>query len=72
MLRSRIIPVVLILDDYAVKTVQFKQPKYIGDPINIIRIFNDYEADELIIYDINKNKEKEINFKLIESISFKI
>ena len=70
MLRSRIIPVVLILDDYAVKTVQFKQPKYIGDPINIIRIFNDYEADELIIYDINKNKEKEINFKLIESISF--
>ena len=58
MLRSRIIPVVLILDDYAVKTVQFKQPKYIGEPINIIRIFNDYEADELVIYDINKNKEK--------------
>ena len=70
MIRPRIIPIVLILDNYAVKTIKFQKPKYIGDPINIVRIFNEYEADELVIYDINKNKEKEINFELIKNIGF--
>jgi cyclase len=41
-----------------VKTVRFKNPSYIGDPVNAIRIFNDKEVDELILIDINATKEK--------------
>ena len=48
MFRPRIIPVLLLKDNGLVKTVNFKSPNYIGDPINAVKLFNDMEADELI------------------------
>ena len=53
MLRPRIIPCLLIKDGGLVKTVRFKDPKYVGDPINAVKIFNEKEADELIVLDID-------------------
>jgi len=53
MLRPRIIPCLLIQDGGLVKTVKFKSPKYVGDPINAVKIFNEKEADELIVLDID-------------------
>ena len=47
MLRPRIIPCLLVHDSGLVKTVNFKSPKYVGDPINAVKIFNEKEADEL-------------------------
>ena len=52
MLRSRIIPSLLVSQGALVKTVNFQEPRYVGDPINAVRIFNDKEVDELIIADI--------------------
>jgi len=53
MLRPRIIPCLLIHDGALVKTRQFSDPKYIGDPINAVRTFNEKEVDEIIILDID-------------------
>lgn len=53
MLRPRIIPCLLIQDGGLVKTTGFKDPKYVGDPINAVKIFNEKEADELIVIDID-------------------
>lgn len=53
MLRPRIIPCLLVHQGGLVKTVEFKTPKYIGDPINAVKIFNEKEADELIVLDID-------------------
>lgn len=53
MLRPRIIPCLLIQDGGLVKTVRFKDPKYVGDPINAVKIFNEKEADELVVLDID-------------------
>ena len=47
MLKHRVIPCLLILDNGLVKTTRFTKPKYVGDPINAIRIFSDKEVDEL-------------------------
>ncbi len=58
MLRSRIIPCLLIHNKGLVKTVNFKDPKYVGDPINAVKIFNEKEVDELIILDIDATKDK--------------
>jgi len=51
-LRSRLIPVLLLRNGSLVKTTRFSDDKYVGDPINAIRIFNEKEADELLIADI--------------------
>ena len=67
MLRPRIFPVLLIDNSSLVKTIQFTTPKYLGDPINAVRIFNEYEVDELCIYDISIDNS--INWKLLESIA---
>jgi len=70
MLRHRVIPVLLLHKDGLVKTKQFKDPVYLGDPINAINIFNDKEVDELIFLDIDATKyNKSIDFKLIEEIA---
>ncbi len=58
MLRARVIPVLLLRDGGLVKTVKFKDPVYLGDPINIIRIFNDKEVDELVLLDIDATLER--------------
>jgi Imidazoleglycerol-phosphate synthase len=60
MFRPRIIPVLLLKDLAIVKSVQFKNYKYIGDPINAVRIFNDLEADELVFLDIIASKRKRL------------
>ncbi|WP_029294748.1 AglZ/HisF2 family acetamidino modification protein [Chryseobacterium hispalense] len=70
MLRPRIIPSLLIQDNGLVKTVNFKNPKYVGDPINAVRIFNEKEVDELAIFDIDATiKGLEPNYSLIERIA---
>lgn len=53
MLRPRITPCLLVHKGGLVKTVSFKSPKYVGDPINAVKIFNEKEADELIVLDID-------------------
>jgi cyclase len=53
MLRPRIIPCLLVHKGGLVKTLQFKDAKYVGDPINAVRIFNEKEADELMVLDID-------------------
>jgi imidazole glycerol-phosphate synthase subunit HisF len=55
--RPRIIPVLLLQNKGLVKTVRFKNPRYIGDPINAVRILNDLKADELLFLDILATKE---------------
>ena len=53
MISNRIIPVLLLSGEGMVKSKNFKQYKYLGDPINIVKIFNEKEIDELTIFDIN-------------------
>ena len=67
MLRPRIIPCLLVSNKGLVKTVKFKDPKYVGDPINAVRIFNEKETDELIILDIDATRlNKEPDYRRIE------
>ena len=70
MLRPRIIPCLLIHNGGLVKTVNFSKPKYVGDPINAVRIFNEKEADELMVLDIDATVEKkDPNFDLIAKLA---
>ena len=70
MLRPRIIPSLLIHNDGLVKTIKFQFSKYVGDPINAVRIFNEKEVDELAIFDIDATVlNKEPNYKLIEKLA---
>lgn len=70
MLQHRVIPVLLLKNNGLVKTTKFKEPKYVGDPINAIKIFNEKEVDELMLLDIQASKEhREPNFALIEQIA---
>jgi len=70
MLKTRVIPVLLLKNQGLVKTVKFKDEKYIGDPRNAVKIFNEKEVDELIVLDINASKtHNPPNFELIEEIS---
>ena len=65
MLRSRIIPCLLVHKGGLVKTQKFKEPKYLGDPINAVRIFNDSNADELVFLDIDATKQKQLETRNI-------
>jgi imidazole glycerol-phosphate synthase subunit HisF len=70
MLQTRVIPSLLLKNGGLVKTVRFKNPTYIGDPINAIRIFNDKEVDELTVIDIDASREKrDPDFKLLDRIN---
>ncbi len=70
MLRPRIIPSLLLHDKGLVKTVNFKSPKYVGDPINAVRIFNEKEVDELAFFDIDASvHNKEPDYGLIEKLA---
>lgn len=57
MIRPRVIPCLLLKGPGLVKTVRFKDAKYLGDPINIVRIFNDKEVDEIVLLDITATPE---------------
>lgn len=70
MLRSRVIPCLLLQNKGLVKTVNFKDPKYVGDPINAVKIFNEKEVDELIFLDIDASStDTEPDYALIEKIA---
>jgi cyclase len=70
MLRPRIIPCLLVHNGGLVKTVGFKNPKYVGDPLNAVRIFNEKKVDELIVVDIDASVQKrEPDYGLIENLA---
>jgi cyclase len=68
--KTRVIPVLLLRGQGLVKTIKFKQPKYVGDPINAVRIFNEKEADELVFLDITATPEgRGPDFELLSDIA---
>jgi imidazole glycerol-phosphate synthase subunit HisF len=70
MLRPRIIPCLLVHRGGLVKTVKFKDPKYVGDPVNAVKIFNEKETDELAVFDIDATVNGvEPNFRLIGQLA---
>lgn len=70
MLKPRIIPCLLIHEGGLVKTVGFKDHKYVGDPINAVKIFNEKEADELMVLDIDATvKGVAPDYQLIEKLA---
>jgi cyclase len=70
MLRSRVIPCLLIHKKGLVKTINFKNPKYVGDPINAVKIFNEKEVDELIVLDIDASVEnREPDLEMIKNLA---
>jgi cyclase len=70
MLRARVIPCLLLSRSGLVKTRQFSNAKYVGDPINAVKIFNDKEVDELMVLDITATEEKRPpNFSLIQEMA---
>jgi len=69
MLRTRVIPSLLIRNSGLIKTFRFKNAKYVGDPINAIKIFNDKEVDELVVLDVEATKRKKINFEMLGQIN---
>ena len=70
MLRARIIPCLLVHQRGLVKTVKFKDPKYVGDPINAVKIFNEKEVDELIVLDIDATAQNRgPDFELIKNLA---
>ena len=70
MLLPRVIPCLLLHDRGLVKTVRFKSPTYVGDPVNVIKIFNEKRVDELIVLDISASREgREPDYALIEQIA---
>lgn len=70
MLKHRVLPILLLSGNRLVKTREFKNPVYVGDPINAVKIFNDKEVDELILIDIAATKSSSRpNFSLIEKVA---
>ncbi|MEO6133697.1 MAG: AglZ/HisF2 family acetamidino modification protein [Ginsengibacter sp.] len=70
MLRSRITPCLLVHKKGLVKTVAFKDSKYVGDPINAVKIFNEKEVDELMVLDIDATKEgRGPDFEMIRNLA---
>jgi cyclase len=70
MLYPRIIPCLLVHNKGLVKTVRFGDPRYVGDPINAVKIFNEKEVDELIVLDIDATREsREPDYRMIEDLA---
>ena len=70
MLRPRIIPCLLVHKGGLVKTVGFDKPKYVGDPLNAVRIFNEKEVDELMVLDIDATAQRrEPDYGLIRNLA---
>ena len=70
MLKHRVIPALLLSGGRLVKTTRFKQPSYVGDPLNAIRIFNEKEVDELMVIDISASRDNfDPNYELVEQIA---
>ena len=70
MLKTRVIPCLLLRDKGLVKTIKFKDSRYIGDPINAVRIFSEKEVHELIFLDINASiKHRKIDIEMVQNIA---
>lgn len=70
MLRPRIIPTLLLRNQGLVKGIKFKDYRYVGDPMNAVKIFNDKEVDELLFLDITATMEKRgIDLELVQKIA---
>ena len=68
--RPRIIPCLSIIGEDLVKTTKFKNPRYLGDPVNAVKIFNDKGVDELCVLDIRASSEKQApNMDFIRDIA---
>jgi cyclase len=69
-LPPRVIPVLQLSDGYLVKTTKFAKPRYVGDPINAVKIFNDKEVDELMLVGIDVTRRNASpDFDLLESVA---
>jgi cyclase len=70
MLRTRVIPALLLHDESLVKTERFGKFTYVGDPCNTVRIFNELEVDELVFLDITATRDgREPNLNLLADIA---
>ena len=70
MLKKRIIPVQLLIDNNLVKTIQFDNYRNVGNPVSSSKIYNDTDADELIFLNINRfDRSIEPMLSLIKSVS---
>ena len=70
MLKTRVMPCLLLKDGRLVKTIKFKNPSYVGDPVNAIKIYNEKEVDELILLDITASIEgRRPPFELLPEIT---
>lgn len=70
MLRTRIIPALLLRNESLVKTIRFGKFTYVGDPVNTVNIFNELEVDELLFLDINASRENRTpNLKVLTDIA---
>ncbi len=70
MLKTRVMPCLLLQEGSLVKTVRFRDPSYVGDPVNAIRIYNEKEVDELIFLDIGATREdRRPPFKILSEIA---
>jgi cyclase len=70
MLLPRLTPMLLVREKGLVKTTNFKDHKYVGDPLNAVRIFNEKRVDEIIVVDIDATvKNKDPDFQMIENIA---
>lgn len=69
-MKTRVIPVLLLHKGDLVKTVRFRDPVYVGDPINAVRVFNEKEVDEIAIFDIGVTREHgQIDYDLVSDIA---
>ncbi len=68
MLKTRIIPVLLMKNRGLYKGIKFKNHKYVGDPINTVKIFNEKEVDEIVLLDIEASKLGKIDFEYIKDV----
>lgn len=69
-LQSRVIPVLLLDGDRFVKTIRFDDPRYVGDPVNVLSIFNDFEVDEIVLLDIGASARRyPIQFELLKRLT---
>ncbi len=70
MYRARVIPCLLVRGNGLVKTRKFKNPVYVGDPINAVRIFSEKEVDEIVVLDIDASRTgREPNYELVAEIA---
>lgn len=70
MLRTRVIPCLLLQGNGFYKTTKFKNPVYLGDPVNILKIFNEKEVDEIIVLDIGATRNRaDINYPLLKDFA---